>query len=116
MVHNHINEKLVSVLYKAGSRFAPSQRETASLCSDVSWWLGASLESALQYYAIEQIPVEVSIPLSLYSSVWYIMLYLKQETGDNAFHDFFSHEPLGGCSCKYICISINFDDPFTIVT
>ena len=29
------------------SRFAPSQWETALLCNDVSHWLGASLESAL---------------------------------------------------------------------
>ena len=32
---------------KADSRFAPSQWETALLCNDVSYWLGASLESAL---------------------------------------------------------------------
>ena len=32
----------------AGSRFAPSQWETALLCNDVSHWLGASLDSALQ--------------------------------------------------------------------
>ena len=31
-----------------GSRFAPSQRETALLCNDVSHWLGANLESALR--------------------------------------------------------------------
>ena len=29
-------------------KFAPSQRETALLCNDVSHWLGASLESAMQ--------------------------------------------------------------------
>ena len=33
---------------RAGSRFAPSQWETALLCNDVSHWLGASLESALK--------------------------------------------------------------------
>ena len=32
----------------AGSRFAPSQWETALLCNDVSHWLDASLESALE--------------------------------------------------------------------
>ena len=34
-------------LDRAGSRFAPSQWETALLYNDVSHWLGASLESAL---------------------------------------------------------------------
>ena len=33
---------------RADSRFTPSQWETALLCNDVSHWLGASLESALQ--------------------------------------------------------------------
>ena len=36
-------------LYRADSRFAPSQWETVLLCNDVSHWLGASLESALLY-------------------------------------------------------------------
>ena len=38
--------------YRDDSRFAPSQWETASLCNDVSRWLGASLDSTLQllYY------------------------------------------------------------------
>ena len=35
--------------YRAASRFAPSQWETALLCDDASHWLGASLESALCY-------------------------------------------------------------------
>ena len=34
-------------LYRADSRFAPSQWETVLLCNHVSHWLGASLESAL---------------------------------------------------------------------
>ena len=33
--------------FRADSRFAPSQWETASLCNDISHWLGANLESAL---------------------------------------------------------------------
>ena len=32
---------------RADSRFAPSQWETSLLCSDVSHWLGAKLESAV---------------------------------------------------------------------
>ena len=36
-------------IYRADSRFAPSQWERALLCNDVSHWLGASLESALIY-------------------------------------------------------------------
>ena len=34
--------------HRADSRFAHRQRETALHCNDVSHWLGASLESALQ--------------------------------------------------------------------
>ena len=37
------------IKYRADSRFAPSQWETGLLCNDVSHWLGASLESALNY-------------------------------------------------------------------
>ena len=36
--------------YRADSRFAPSQWDTALLCNDVSHLLGASLESALTYH------------------------------------------------------------------
>ena len=35
---------------RAEFRFAPSQWETALLCNNISHWLGASLESALQPY------------------------------------------------------------------
>ena len=35
--------------FRADSRFAPSQWETALLCNDVSHWLGARLESALRF-------------------------------------------------------------------
>ena len=38
---------LYFVGYRADSRFAPSQWETALLCNDVSHWLGTNLESAL---------------------------------------------------------------------
>ena len=37
--------------YRADSRFAPNQWETALLCNDVSHCLGASLESVLWYIA-----------------------------------------------------------------
>ena len=33
--------------FRVDSRFAPSQCQTTLLCKDVSYWLGASLESAL---------------------------------------------------------------------
>ena len=36
--------------FRADSRFAPSQWDTALLCNDVSHWLGANLESALLLY------------------------------------------------------------------
>ena len=35
--------------FRADSRFAPSQWETALLCNDVSHWLGASIESAPKF-------------------------------------------------------------------
>ena len=34
------------IVFRADSRFAPRQWETALLCNDVSHWLGASLKSA----------------------------------------------------------------------
>ena len=37
-----------NIVVRADSRFAPSQWETALLCNNVSHWLGASLESALE--------------------------------------------------------------------
>ena len=39
-------------IFSADSRFAPSQWETVLLCSDVSHWLGATLESALVLYGM----------------------------------------------------------------
>ena len=41
-----------SVEYRADSRFAPSQWETALLCNDVSHWLGASIKSVLKYISM----------------------------------------------------------------
>ena len=35
--------------FRANSRFAPNQCETVLLCNDVCHWLGASLESALNF-------------------------------------------------------------------
>ena len=46
-------------IYRAHSRFAPSQWETVLLCNDVSHWLGASLESA-QYLCRQEVPVQDS--------------------------------------------------------
>ena len=42
-----ITHTCTHVHFKADSRLAPSQWETALLCNDVSHWLGTSLESAL---------------------------------------------------------------------
>ena len=39
--------RCIIVICRADCRFAPSQWETALLCNDVSYWLGASLDSAL---------------------------------------------------------------------
>ena len=46
-IQNHNYKGRTLSIYRADSRFAPSQWETALLCNDVSHWLGASLESAL---------------------------------------------------------------------
>ena len=45
--------KFESSNIRAASRFAPSQWETALLCNDISRWLGANLESALNMSQIE---------------------------------------------------------------
>ena len=53
LTHRYVFTKLKEILWKllqmcrADSRFAPHQWETALLCNDVSHWLGAGLESAL---------------------------------------------------------------------
>ena len=45
---NHTKHPVLSSMYfRADSRFAPRQWETASLCNDVCHWLGISLESTL---------------------------------------------------------------------
>ena len=41
----------VHSIYRADSRFAPRQWETALLCNDVSHWLGANVDSALYSYS-----------------------------------------------------------------
>ena len=40
------------VIFRADSRFAPSQWETALFCNDISHWLGSSGESALIFQFI----------------------------------------------------------------
>ena len=45
----HVTVLLNSTQFRAGSRFASSQREIVLLCKDVSHWLGSNLESALQF-------------------------------------------------------------------
>ena len=48
-------------VYKADSRFAPSQWETSLQCSIISHWLGANLESALvQIEAYLPLPIKVN--------------------------------------------------------
>ena len=73
--------KITMFVYRADSRFAPSQWETALLCNDVSHWLGANLESALVYNLI-------TFLLSLYqiqfdsSSLW---IYNLKHSSDRYF-------------------------------
>ena len=47
----------INDIYRADSRLAPSQWETALFCNDVSHWLGANLESALCLFHILDSPV-----------------------------------------------------------
>ena len=53
----------------ADSRFAPSQWETALLCSDVSHWLGGSLESVLSSYTYRTILISMK-PGDTYTRQW----------------------------------------------
>ena len=43
----HICDLALLYIYRADSRFAPSQWEAVLLCNDISYWLSAKLESAL---------------------------------------------------------------------
>ena len=43
------SKAILAMVYRADSRFAPSQWEMPLLCNDASHWLGASLESTLVY-------------------------------------------------------------------
>ena len=47
------------------SRFAPSHREMALLCNDVSHWLSASLESALMMVRIHHFSFGIVLPISI---------------------------------------------------
>ena len=54
--HQHVTDtwdEIQTEVWRADSRFVPSQWETALLCNDVSHWLGASLESALGMYVLD---------------------------------------------------------------
>ena len=48
MLYLPLSKYATLVWRRAGSRFAPSQWGTSFFCNDVSHWLGANLESALQ--------------------------------------------------------------------
>ena len=48
-IHWFIMVRFVNI-FRADSRFAPSQWEMALLCNDIFYWLCASLESALIFY------------------------------------------------------------------
>ena len=73
---NHLMDDLLLIYCTAGSRFAPSQWETALLCDDVSHWLGTSLDSAL--YCINHknmtakptMLIPTSCQLQPHASVW----------------------------------------------
>ena len=53
----------ISINHRAGSRFAPSQWETSLLCNDISYWLGTSLESALNHENV------------VHRSIWYFIYH-----------------------------------------
>ena len=60
---------VLSTKFRANSRFAPSQWETALLCNNITHWLGASLESALKFH----VSIEVSLD-TLYVYTLYIYM------------------------------------------
>ena len=67
----------LTMIVRADSRFAPSQRETALLCNDVSYWLGANLESAL-------IMTSTLTAYSAIQALWWRMCYLPPWCPDDA--------------------------------
>ena len=50
--HYHTVFQYNTLLYRADSRFVPSQWDTVLLCNDVSHWMGASLQSACYSMAL----------------------------------------------------------------
>ena len=70
----------VGTNYRTESRFAPSQWETALLCNVVSRWLGASLESALNYMMKHNCVIRYYCPMHFaadlpFSSFWKINMW-----------------------------------------
>ena len=65
--------------YRADSRFAPSQWEMALLCNNVSYWLGANLESALHYIFTYHLTYKWHYGQEIYLSL-YIMDYVVNES------------------------------------
>ena len=91
--------------FRADSIFAPSQWETALLCNDVSYWLGASLESALHVEARTKyhgwyLPDESHF--QMYFPEW------KLRHFDSNFTDFYPRPVLafGYCRCLRVCVCV----------
>ena len=57
-------------LYRTDSRCGPSHWETALLCNDVSQWLGASLELALQ---LRPSQIALESPISFPHPIWNLL-------------------------------------------
>ena len=56
--------ELCETICRADSRFKPSQWETVLLCNNVSYWLGASLESPLIWWGV-WCDIEMALFISL---------------------------------------------------
>ena len=71
----------VNIKYRGDSRFATSQWEMALLCNDVFHWLGASLESALEYHwVLKQVQISEKhhiFRIQMYCVIWCINKWIS---------------------------------------
>ena len=60
-INKHVNDSLFLLIFRADSRFVPSQWETVLPCNNVSHWLGASLEIRISPDFDSSIMPEISL-------------------------------------------------------
>ena len=94
-------------MYRADSRFAPRQWETALLCNDVSYWLGTSLESAL-YVAVHLVvfgSISGLSPVCPQTTTWSKAYFRRRLTTKYISMEFFRHK-MNAVSYKDMQLSI----------